>query len=350
MTQPSDPFASPQVGPTPFATPTSSPVCPKCGWHQPDGARSCAACGLIFARYAEAERRRQARAPTVSPEAVEGARVDFAGLPTGPAGFVTAEPTGPLEIRVGEIIGSAASGASGALGPLIALLLLPFVIVLTISITAATVAPLIVTLHKFGGVAADVVVGVLVLLLALRGMGGIVAGTLIAVDDVMEGVEPRGVFATVGEGWARGVRALGVQTLMGLAMLVPAIPLALAIRGDAGTPVVLGLALVAAIGTAFIGLRLTLALPLAVLGQREAIESLGLSWGLTATAVAPIALSLLATTALSVAALGVLSMVAIIPVLGWFVAFVGQAVVAGFGMAVTAGLYRRLVPRAPRYT
>jgi hypothetical protein len=354
VTQPSDPFATPQVGPTPFATPAStSPVCPKCGWHQPDGARSCAACGLIFARYAEAERRRQAQAEADAARQAERAHhdgtVDDGSLPASPAGFAAPDPGGPVEIRVGEVLSAAAGGATGALWPLVALQFVPVAVALVVGITAATTIPALVAVQAKTGVVPFVLLAGLLLLVILRVTGGIVAGTLIAVDDAMEGIESRGALAVIGDGWARGSRALGVEVLMGLAMLTPAIPLGLAIRSDAAGPVLLGLGLVAAVGASVLGLRLALALPLAVLGQRDVVESLGESWALTATALWPIALSLVAAVVLSLLVSGVLSMIAIVPVLGWVAAFVGQALLAGFSMAVVAGLFRRMVPRAPRF-
>lgn len=347
MTEPADPFASPIVGPTPFATPTASasPVCPKCGWHQPDGARSCAACGLIFARYAEAERRRAAAA-TPPGRPVD----DVDALPMSPVGFSGPMAPEPAPLRVGEVLGSAATGATGALWPLIALQFMPVLAAIGLGIAGAAFVPALVAAQGQMGTATLVVMGVLALLVCLRVAGGILAGTLVAVDDAMEGIEARGALATIGEGWARGGRALGVWVVMGLAMLVPALPFGVAVQRGAGAPVLLGLGVVAAVGAFVIGLRLSLALPLAVLGQREVGESLSDSWALTGSVLVPVALSLVAATALSVVVSLVLSMFAIVPIVGWVAGFVGQALVAGFGMAVVAGLFRRLVPRQPRYT
>lgn len=352
MSQPPDPFATPAVGPTPFATPTSTaPVCPKCGWHQPDNARACAACGLIFARYAEAERRRLAREAEADAARHAGADTGgaFVGGPGSPAGVSVPVLEGPIEIRVGDVLSAAAAGTSAALWPLVALQLVPFAAALLVGITAATTLPALIAVQASTGVAPLVVAGVLLLLVMLRVAGGILAGTLVAVDDAMEGVEGRGALAIIGDGWARGGRALGVWIVMGLSMLVPALPLALAIRADAATPVLLGLVFVAAAGACVIGVRLALSLPLAVLGQRDVGDALGESWALTSSALVPVVVSLLAAAAVSTVVSLLLSVVSLVPVLGWIAAFVGQALLAGFSMAVVAGLFRRLVPREHRY-
>jgi hypothetical protein len=347
VSQPPDPFASPVVGPTPFAAPTSTaPVCPKCGWHQPDGARSCAACGLIFARYAEAERRRQARAAEAAAPIGHDV-VDAGGVPTTPAGFPLPAPEGPVAIRVGQVIGSAAAAASGALWPLIALQLVPMVVAVGLAASAALLVPSFLGLQRYG-VGPLVVLGVAALLVVLRIAGGIMAGTLVAVDDAVEGYEGRGALHTIGEGWARGSRALGTWVIVGLASLVPSLPLLAAARADADGPVLLGLGLVAAVGACVVGLRLALALPMAVLGQRDVFEAVGESWAVSRGALWPMALSFLLAALVAMPVYLVLAVLQMVPFLGLLIAIVGGAWLTGFGMAVVAGLFRRLVPREHR--
>jgi hypothetical protein len=347
VNQPPDPFASPVVGPTPFAAPaTSAPVCPKCGWHQPDGARSCAACGLIFARYAEVERRRQARAAEASRShdggGVAGARAE-AGWPASPAGVATMAPADPIEIRVGDIVGSAASGASGALWPLVALQLTPFGVAIGLGAGASMLAPTLMGLQRYG-VVPVLLLAAVVLLVVVRVGGAIVAGALVAVDDAMGGHEGRGALGTIGEGWARGGRAVGVWVVVGLASLVPSLPLAAAARAEAGAPVLLGLALVAIGGACVLTLRLSLALPLAVLGQRDVTDALGESWAVSGRHLWPMALSFLLAALVAMPAYVVLMLLQMVPVVGLLVAIVGWAWLTGFGMAVVAALFRRLCP------
>jgi hypothetical protein len=143
-----------------------------------------------------------------------------------------------------------------------------------------------------------------------------VAGGLVAIDDMIEGVE-RAVIDTLGEGLARGGRAIGVCIVVGLLTMVGMLPLAAAILTGARQPtLLLAMAAGGAVGLVAV-VRFALALPLAVLGQREVTDAVRESWSLTRQATAPVVWCLLLGGLVTIG-LGLLaSLLALVPVLGW---------------------------------
>jgi hypothetical protein len=378
VTHPSDPFASPIVGPTPFAStspstaPTTSTVCPKCGWHHPVEARSCAACGLIFARYAEAERRRQALAASAVPQPRHGDDVVPAQHPSHhahPAGHELELDRGgygmsaatasllapqvddrPRAIAIGSVIGSAAAGAITASLALIAIQLTPFAIFAGVFFARSSLANGVAWLTAKLGPPGLLVLSVVTALVMVRIACGLVAAAVVAMDDAMETSEVRGVFWVLGEGWARGWRACGVLVVNALIVAALSTPVLYAVQSKMkGTALATVVVVVAAIA-AFIMTRLCLALPLAVVGQRDVVDALGESWRTTSGSFIAMAVTLFLTGLISAAVAKLLMYSMVVPVVGIFVIFVGQALLAGFAIGILTGMFRQLVPPPARFT
>jgi hypothetical protein len=376
VTHPSDPFASPIVGPTPFAStststaPTTSTVCPKCGWHHPVEARACAACGLIFARYAEAERRRQGLAASALPQpdhGGDGARArhashhaDAHGLELDRGGYGMSAATAsllapevddrPRSIAIGTVIGSAATGAITASIALIAIQLTPFVLFAGGFLARSSLANGVAWLTAKLGPPGLLVSSVVTTLVMVRIACGLLAAAVVAMDDAMETSEVRGVFLVLGEGWARGWRACGVLIVNAIIVAALSTPVLYAVQSKMkGTALATVVVVFGAIA-AFLMIRLCLALPLSIVGQRDVVDAFGESWRTTSGSFIAMAVTLFLTGLISAAVSKLLMYSMVVPIVGLFVIFVGEALLAGFAIGILTGMFRQLVPPPSRFT
>ncbi len=370
MTHPSDPFASPHVGPTPFAStptaPKTSRVCPKCGWHHEVETHACAACGLIFARYAEVERRRHAiaaantaPAPAVAadPGPPERQRSVTSGLELD-RGYVMSTATAsllapvvddtPRSVRIGAVIGDAAAGAIAASVALIAIQLTPFAILAGVFFASSSLANGVAWLTAKLGPPGLMALSVLTSLVMVRIACGLLAAAVVAMDDAMETSEVRSTFFVLGEGWARGFRAMGVLFVGALMAAALGAPVAYALFSKVKGPPLVALGVVVAAVALVCVVRLCLAFPLAVVGQRDVLESFGESWRLTSGHFVAIGAVLCLTSLMAAAVSKLLWFSMVAPFIGIFVVFVGNALLTGFCVGVTTGMFRQLSPPPTR--
>lgn len=88
--------------------------------------------------------------------------------------------------------------------------------------------------------------------------------------------------------------------------------------------------------------RLSLAVPAVVLGDRGMVEALRESFTLTRDHSALVAKTLALALVVSVALSVLVGAMSLIPLLGLLVGFVGNVFVGGFSLAVASTLWRRL--------
>jgi hypothetical protein len=179
------------------------------------------------------------------------------------------------------------------------------------------------------------------------------AGSMVVVDDAMRGGDHRGFGAALGAGWARRSSTLGVMLAVVLLMVLPgAIAMAVtlgdpsaalmgAISGKVPAMALAVTAFALASGV-FMAVRLSLAVPAVVLGDRGVLEALQESFGLTRDHSALVAKTLALAAVVSVALSALVGAVSLIPLLGVLIGFVGNVFVGGFSLAVTGTLWRRL--------
>lgn len=333
-------FSRPAPSPAPPASPST---CPKCSWHQPDGAQVCAACGLIFAKFEAAEARRRASEAAVRPVVDGGA----APIPTtgeafdaetpwpqssaAPQAFSLRHEASALEISVL----ATRSAFSSALG-LTLMNVVPLIVVIVLAAAGGTALGMA---RLGGGGIGTIALGVVVALVAIRILAGISAGSLIMIDDVMRNGESRGFVACFGDGFVRGGRALGVIVVSWLAMVACAMPAAAAMM-TGNTKAALPLGVIGFVVLLVVGLRLSLALPAAVLGQLDVVSALQESVSLTKGSSGAIAVALL----LSWLATAVVSLCSIpfswVPLLGMVLVAIVNAINSGILLGTLAGLWR----------
>jgi len=359
-----DPFDPRNFSVAPPAPASSSASqCPKCQWHHPAGARSCAACGLIFAKFDEVERRRRARAMTaaLAPEPVQGDVDDdrphgdrFANdgwLPGSSASLGAGGPIHRADVASpSTMISEAMSASSSSLVPLVLLQVVPWLLMMALAMGMGVALAL-----GAKSPMAMVGLGVALLFVMLRVAAAITAGSMIVVDDCLQGGEHRGFVAAFGDGWARGSRTMGVIVAVGLLTVLPGVlALGWSLGWDPATALQASMATstipfgpLAALGAAlaagvYVTFRLSLALPAVVLGHQGVVDAMQESVALTGEH----GVLVMKTLALLALLGGVLSMfigaVSLIPLLGMLLALVGNAFIGGLGAGVVATLWRRL--------
>ena len=357
MSQSIEPFDPRPFGP-PSVAPSAGCQCPKCSWHHPAGATACAACGLIFAKFEAAERRRRQASLVPMPRVAANDRFAhdrfahdrfahdrFAPSSSASAAGLTLDgvAAGP-----GAMVAEALSSSSSSV---VTLALLQVVPCLVAGALAAAVMGAVAALAPDPTMA--VAGGVLVLLMVMWVWAATMAGSMVVVDDAMRGGDHRGFGAALGAGWARRSSTLGVMLAVVLLMVLPgAIAMALTV-GDpsaalmgaiAGKVPVLALAVTAfalASGV-FMAVRLSLAVPAVVLGDRGMVEALQESFTLTRDHSALVAKTLALALVVSVALSVLVGAMSLIPLLGLLIGFVGNVFVGGFSLAVASTLWRRL--------
>ena len=356
-----DPFDPRNIPVAPPSSASSSTQCPKCSWHHPAGARSCASCGLIFAKFDEAERRRRARAMTaaLAPEPINEVAdrphdARFAGDRWVPGSSASLGAGGPVvrpEVASpSALIGEAMQAASSSLVPLVLLQVVPWLLMMALAMgLGIAIAMAAKSAVAMAGLF------VVLLLVMLRVAAAVTAGSMIVVDDCLRGGEHRGFVAAFGDGWARGSRTMGVIVAVALLTVLPGvIALGWSLGWDPATGLQTAMSTstvplrpLAALGAAlaigvFVGLRLSLALPAVVLGHQGVVEAIQESVSLTSehSGVVMKTLGLFAVVGVLLSMfVGALSL---IPLLGLLLALVGNAFIGGMGAGVVAALWRRL--------
>ena len=355
MSQSIEPFDPRPFGP-PSVAPSAGCQCPKCSWHHPAGATACAACGLIFAKFEAAERRRRQASLVPMPRVAANDRFahdrfanDRFALSSSASSSAAAGLTlDGVAAGPGAMVAEALSSSSSSV---VTLALLQVVPCLVAGALAAAVMGAVAALAPDPIMA--VAGGVLVLLMVMWVWAATMAGSMVVVDDAMRGGDHRGFGAALGAGWARRSSTLGVMLAVVLLMVLPgAIAMALTV-GDpsaalmgaiAGKVPVLALAVTAfalASGV-FMAVRLSLAVPAVVLGDRGMVEALQESFTLTRDHSALVAKTLALALVVSVALSVLVGAMSLIPLLGLLIGFVGNVLVGGFSLAVASTLWRRL--------
>jgi hypothetical protein len=310
-----DPFRA-TVTPNPTHT-----ACPKCGWQQAPST-TCQACGLIFARYQAAQRRTTAAVPLprLSPSALEPIEVHAPRR---------------VSMTATEIVSRSISASMGTLFAVLGINLVPMAVLAAVGAAGATLMVPVMKLAADVGTVGAVLLGLGVLVLAIRLGGTVSAATMILVDDHMERGEHRGVMASFSEGWTAGGRMLPLGIVTSLIMFAPVVPVMLVLDNAAG-------AVVSTLWMLASSIVCSLAMPAAVLGDRSVVGALQEAWTLSQQRVGfTLKTTALSTCAVMVAA-GVAVLALIVPVAGWAFAAVVFACLGGFSMAVVAGLWREL--------
>jgi hypothetical protein len=356
-----EPFDPRSFGPPlPSSAPSAGGQCPKCSWHHPAGAPACAACGLIFAKFAEAEGRRRQRAMTHTPRVAATDRFAndrfahdrFAHDRFAPSSSSAASSAAGLTLDgvaagPGAMVAEALSSSSSSVVTLALLQVVLWVVAVAAGVAAGVAAA------TMGPGPAMVVAGGVGALMMLWVCAATMAGSMVVVDDAMRGGDHRGFGAALGAGWARRSSTLGVMLAVLLLMVLPgAIAMAVTV-GDpsaalmgaiAGKVPVLALAVTAfaLANGVFMAVRLSLAVPAVVLGDRSMVEALQESFTLTRDHSALVAKTLALALVVSVALSALVGALSLIPLLGLLIGFVGNVFVGGFSLAVASTLWRRL--------
>ncbi len=344
-------FFSRPSPPTP-AQPLSPSTCPKCNWHQPEVAAVCAACGLIFAKYAAAEARRQAQAqatqhaPTALPGDDDVPGVGFGAEADAPAWGSSRAGGSSSSLPPPSAFDIATQAAGSAASAWLGLALIQVVPMVLLAVVGSVGAAFLVgaaglSVAGFGAAGAGVILlAVVFLLVAIRVGASVSAGSLIMVDEVARTGETRGFMACFGDGFASGGRALGVLVFTWLAMAAWFAPAAALIMTKHEGPATVTL-IVGTVGAVVTGVRLSLALPAAVLGHDDAWSAMQESIALTRGHAGVVVGTLLLASVIA-GLIGLLSMpLSIIPLVGAFVTAIANAVGNGVVMGAIAGLWRR---------
>ncbi len=327
----------------PFRAAADSAVttrCPKCHWAQPPERSSCAACGLIFARYAAAQARASAPPPSLPPSSSATLSSSMSSMPSQPSSF------GPGTATAGSIVGSAVSSSVSTLWTLVGLNLIPIAVIAVVAVLAVVGIPSAFKVWSVltGGTlllagAAAVVVGVVAWVLLIRLALTVNVGTMLIVDEHMRTGDNRGAFTALGEGWHHSLRAFGATAAVMLVMAVPVLPLGLLASKSSSAGLVVSAALTL-MWIGYVAVRGALVLPAVVLGDRSILGAMQESLELTADRFFGTA---------AVVVLGGLVMIVVsifcgavswIPVVGQLIGVVGGIVVAGVGSGMMAGLWR----------
>ena len=356
-----EPFDPRPFGPpSPLAAPSAGGQCPKCSWHHPAGAPACAACGLIFAKFAEAQDRRRQRAMTDTPRVAGTDRFAhdrfahdrFAHDRFAPSSSSAASSAAGLTLDgvaagPGAMVAEALSSSSSSVVTLALLQVVLWVVAVAAGVATGVAAA------TMGTGVAMVVAGGVGALMMLWVCAATMAGSMVVVDDAMRGGDHRGFGAALGAGWARRSSTLGVMLAVLLLMVLPgAVAMAVTV-GDpsaalmgaiAGKVPVLALAVTAfaLANGVFMAVRLSLAVPAVVLGDRRIVEALQESFTLTRDHSALVAKTLAVALVVSVALSALVGAMSLIPLLGLLIGFVGNVFVGGFSLAVASTLWRRL--------
>jgi hypothetical protein len=317
---------------------------------------------LIFAKFDEAERRRRARAMTaaLAPEPVSDVDDNrhhddrFAGDRWGPASSASLGAGGsvvrPDVASPSGLIGEAMQAASSSLVPLVLLQVVPWLLTMALAMGLGfAIAMAAKSAVAMAGLF------VVLMLVMLRVAAAVTAGSMIVVDDCLQGGEHRGFVAAFGDGWARGSRTMGVIVAVGLLTVLPGVIAlgwslgwepATAMQTAISTPTV-PLRPLAALGAAlaigvFVGLRLSLALPAVVLGHQGVVEAIEESVSLTSEHSGLVMKTLGLFAVVGVLLSMFVGALSLIPLLGLLLALVGNAFIGGMGTGVVAALWRRL--------
>ena len=315
----------PDFDPFRAATAEPAPTCPKCGY-SPVSAPACEACGLIFERYAAAQRRAQVQAlEPVTPSV----------LPTTPMAVVGHREQFAQESASG-IVGAASASSLSTLLTQLGLNLIPFGLLLVLVFVGAAGVAIFAKVLASVGMAVVVVLGLVVLLLVSRLAAAVATGTMLVVDEHMRTGDNRGVVAALGDGWALSGRVVGVALLITAGVVGPLVPLGFIANKTTAVPfAVVGIAWVA-----WFGLRTMLAMPAAVLGGSDVGDALSSSWQLTAGRFRDTAKVALLACLVIGAISGIGAGIGLVPVVGQIIGAVISIFVGGVYAGVCAGLWR----------
>jgi hypothetical protein len=328
----------------------AKPQCPKCSWHQPDGATSCAACGIIFAKYEAAERRRAAANAAAAADTDNNATDANVDIGAGSVASADDAPSWPsanssaalpaLALRhEATALEIAIVATRGAFSSVIGLTLMNVFPVIVMVVVAAAGGAALGMSRIGGGGMGTVALGVVAMVIAMRILAGITAGSLIMVDDVMRNGDSRGFVACFGDGFLRGGRALGVMVVSWLAIVACAMPAAAAVmtRNDKAA---LPLGFIGFVLVVIVGLRLSLALPAAILGQLDVVSAFQESVSLTKNNTGTVAVALLLSW-IAAAVVGLCSIpFSWVPLFGLVLVVVVNSINSGILLGTLAGLWR----------
>ncbi|HEY1100400.1 MAG TPA: hypothetical protein VGF99_15785 [Myxococcota bacterium] len=317
--------------------------CPKCGWRQSPMSASCAACGLIFARY-HAARERPTPSTPASSSSLSSSSLSSSAVEAGAA----------------SIVGSATTSSSSVVVTLFGLHAAPILAVSAVGFAILWLGGTVVVegLAALGGELARVGAGHGV----SAGAGGLVVGAAVAlatfvalvtvvvaavtsastivVDEHMRTGDDRGVVDALREGTASALPVAGVFGLVGLGGLVP-MALGVAVSAaTSSTAIAVVATVVGVVATATIVVRSSLAVPAVVLGERGIIDAVIESWRLTGGRALSTLGTLLLGGAVAMVIGGVAAFLAWIPVLGVVLTLGANAIGNGIASGVAAGLWR----------
>ncbi len=301
------------------------PSCPKCGWVARRGD-ACEACGLIFERYAAAQRRAAAQP------------VESVGLPPStPAVMPVFNPRDHVaDVSATGIVGAAVTSSFAALLTLIGINLLPFLALIVVAVAAGAGAAILAGPLARVGVIGQVAIAVPLFIIVLRGAAAVMAASLFVVDDQLRSGDNRGVVAGLRDGWAVSMNVIGAMLVAAVVACVPMVTLVW-LRSPTAIAVV---AVATLAWWLYVGVRLAFVAGEIVLGGAGISDAVSESLRQTADHVWATTKVVVLGSVVVVAISSLGSAIAVVPVVGWLVSALCSVVVGGIWSGVSAGLWR----------
>jgi hypothetical protein len=327
--------------PAPVACDGVTSACPKCGWHQPPQAETCAACGIVFAKF---------RARQQQPARPFGHSDTGAGLPgasmADSSRHIAPRPQAPRSVDIIQVTATSMMAALRSVPTLIVLWLLPHVGVVVVGIGGAVVVTMFAGLARSGaGLAGASLLGLVAGVVMLRLFAAAYSGGALVLDANRGEAEfhnPPGALECFGQGWVTSWRTMGILFVSYLAFMVPV--------GAAGTLLALektsagiGLGLLLLPVGCWLFLRLSLAIPIMQLQGEGALAALAESHRLTrghALHVFVVTMLVGMVILVPMAVGGIFS--ALIPVVGAVISFILNVLATSLVLSAQVGLFRSL--------